>query len=480
MDQSWVADYNDSTVLLFYSRVLIVNLQKLLSHLSLITSLQTETKDSNLSTTTDKDSTVLSLSNIRDISSKILRFISIGCSTCVALHYRHSRNCNFFHFNDLSFWERISFHNTFNRRILLKRLIMKLFSFAFSVCLAIFVAIPISSQDLSLLELIQSDTELGTFYDALLSAKYTDLFESDLFIAHTVFAPINTAFAELDQTYLTKLLTAPYIEHLTILLAMHVVKADIPFSDLTNGLELTTLNTENITVVVDSNDVALNSPKAEGSLIVANNLYADLGLVHKVNGILLPGYIGTTLMDTINNDPQFSILAELFELVGSANLIPEDSEVTVLAPTDDALSAKGQNFLNYLRDPANSLYLLSFLTVHILPGIYPAQNLVTGQVLSTTFSSTNVTVKFVGTEVYFDDAQVVKGNILSSSGIVHAVDNFLSEIPAEVEISDTPMEGSPAASPTTMTSLSPLIKLSIMTTVVSRIFWTIMIFMPIY
>jgi uncharacterized surface protein with fasciclin (FAS1) repeats len=100
----------------------------------------------------------------------------------------------------------------------------------------------------------------------------------------TVFAPTNEAFAALPTETLETLLLPENIEDLQSVLTYHVVPGAITSDQLTDGMQVVTVNGETITFNVNPDGVTIN-----GS---ANIAIADIetsnGVVHVIESVLLP------------------------------------------------------------------------------------------------------------------------------------------------------------------------------------------------
>ena len=121
------------------------------------------------------------------------------------------------------------------------------------------------------------DAGFSTLATALTTAELVETLQGEG--PYTVFAPTNDAFAALNQTWLTNLLSDT--TNLTKVLTYHVVSGKVMSTDLTNGT-VTTLEGTNITVVVDTivtiNDVTVTTADVE-----CNN-----GVIHIIGEVLLP------------------------------------------------------------------------------------------------------------------------------------------------------------------------------------------------
>jgi len=124
--------------------------------------------------------------------------------------------------------------------------------------------------------------ELSTLVTAVTQAELAATLKSEG--PFTVFAPVNDAFAALPPETLEALLQPENIADLQAILTYHVVPGAVMSGDLTDGMEVVTVNGETITINVDASGVSIN-----GS---ANVAMADIetsnGIVHVIDTVLLP------------------------------------------------------------------------------------------------------------------------------------------------------------------------------------------------
>merc|ERR1712157_112685 len=98
----------------------------------------------------------------------------------------------------------------------------------------------------------------------------------------TVFAPTNDAFVEFlgDNVADTSSLD---IELVSSILTYHVVPGIFDSSEIVNGASLTTVQGDNISLSLMGNTAMVN-----GESVVAADILAGNGIIHVINGVLLP------------------------------------------------------------------------------------------------------------------------------------------------------------------------------------------------
>ncbi len=236
----------------------------------------------------------------------------------------------------------------------------------------------------------------------------------DLSADYTVFAPTDSAFTVfLTDAGITSadLLADP---KLSDILLHHVLGTSVASSALTNG-EVTTLNGLDVTVDVTS------TPKIDNANVIAADIYADNGIVHVLDNILLPTYDDVT--EVVSQSPDHTVLLAALQTAGLvATLQDLSADYTVFAPTDSAftvfLADAGITSADLLADPKLSDILLH----HVLGTSVASSALTNGEV--TTLNGLDVTVDVTSTPK-IDNANVIAADIYADNGIVHVLDNIL-------------------------------------------------------
>jgi uncharacterized surface protein with fasciclin (FAS1) repeats len=136
-----------------------------------------------------------------------------------------------------------------------------------------------SSSDESLVDIAADNPQLSQLVQALEAAGLTSVLEDAGPL--TVFAPNNEAFASLNQSDLTELLTDP--QQLGDILRYHVVEGAVSSSDLEDGQTLTTLQGGELTVSVDGSTITV-----DGAEVVQPDVQAGNGVIHVIDGVIRP------------------------------------------------------------------------------------------------------------------------------------------------------------------------------------------------
>lgn len=99
----------------------------------------------------------------------------------------------------------------------------------------------------------------------------------------TIFAPTNAAFAALPAGTVENLVKPENKDQLTSILTYHVVSGNVLAADLTDGQKVTTLNGQELTVSIANGVVKIN-----GATVTAADLTGSNGVIHVVDGVILP------------------------------------------------------------------------------------------------------------------------------------------------------------------------------------------------
>ena len=99
----------------------------------------------------------------------------------------------------------------------------------------------------------------------------------------TIFAPTNAAFDALPAGTVEDLLKPENKEKLTAVLTYHVVAGNVMSSQLADGQKVATLNGQELTLAIKDGVVTIN-----GAKVIAADLAGSNGVIHVVDGVILP------------------------------------------------------------------------------------------------------------------------------------------------------------------------------------------------
>jgi uncharacterized surface protein with fasciclin (FAS1) repeats len=129
-------------------------------------------------------------------------------------------------------------------------------------------------------------SSLSTLVAAVKAAELVDTLQGTG--PYTVFAPTNDAFAALPAGTLDTLLKPENKGQLASILTYHVVAGEVLAGDLTDGQVLTTVQGGTLTVKFKDGMVYLVDAKGNEVKVEKADVDASNGVVHVINGVLLP------------------------------------------------------------------------------------------------------------------------------------------------------------------------------------------------
>ncbi|WP_299257819.1 fasciclin domain-containing protein [uncultured Aquimarina sp.] len=255
----------------------------------------------------------------------------------------------------------------------------------------------------SIVEIAVATPELSTLVGVLQAANLVDTLNGDG--PFTVFAPTNDAFAALDAI--------PEGDALTEVLLYHVAAGRFTAEDLLAGQTVTTVQGNEVTIEMIDGEVFLN-----GNIKVSiADIEASNGIVHVIDGVLLPPADLQSIVDIAIATPELSILVGALQVANLVDTLNGDGPFTVFAPTNAAFAA--------LDEIPHGDALAEVLLYHVAAGKFTAEDLLAGQTV-TTAQGDEVTIDMIDGEVFLNgDIKVSIANIEASNGIVHVINGVL-------------------------------------------------------
>ena len=267
---------------------------------------------------------------------------------------------------------------------------------------------------------------LGTIVDIIVNSENHNTLETAVIQADlaatlsgdgpfTVFAPTDAAFDALPDGVLDDVLADNDV--LTTILLHHVHSGNALSTDLSDGMEIPTLNDDILTVSIDGEVVMIDMANVTITDIIASN-----GVVHVIDMVLLPATDNQTVMSIIANSPVHTILEEAVLAAELDGTLSGDGPFTVFAPSDDAFDGLPAGALDLIL--ANTEQLTDLLLNHVHSGNVLSTDLSDGMMVPT-LNETELTVSIDGMTVMIDLATVTQANLTASNGVVHVIDKVL-------------------------------------------------------
>ncbi len=271
----------------------------------------------------------------------------------------------------------------------------------------------------NIVELAQSDTTLSLLVTLVTKAGLATTLSTTNNI--TVFAPTNAAFraAGYPDAVINGLTNAQAAAGFTDVLKYHVVGAKVLSTGVPTSDTVNTLDSRNIYASKNANGVFVNGKK-----VIAADLNASNGVVHKINGVLLPPT--KTITQIVVDNPDFSTLKAAVILAGLDGTLGGQGKFTVFAPDNAAFVTSGLTSFAGVT-PAQAAAIVG---QHAFGTNIFASDLVAGVTGSTvnpsetlTVALSPVTVKVTGGTT---PASAVKSvDIVATNGVIHVIDRVL-------------------------------------------------------
>ncbi|XP_034722331.1 periostin, osteoblast specific factor b isoform X6 [Etheostoma cragini] len=240
-------------------------------------------------------------------------------------------------------------------------------------------------------------SELGLSADMRSDAEYTLL------------APLNTVFNDevmsMDQSLLR------------IILQNHILKNKIVLGQLFNGQRLETIGGNFLRVFIYRTAVCI-----ENSCLLRGSKEGSNGALHLMRTLLKPAE--KTMFEILRGNGGFKIFLSLMESAGLTDLLKQEGDFTLFAPSDKAFAGMSSSDLSLLKSDINALRTI--LLYHISNGIFIGGGLETGVTnLLKSLQSSNLKVLSANNSMLVNSVQVPESDIMATNGVVHFVNHVL-------------------------------------------------------
>lgn len=280
----------------------------------------------------------------------------------------------------------------------------------------------------TIVDFVVGNPDLTSLTTAVVRAGLVDGLSSDGPI--TLFAPNNDAFAAVPADIAQKLLVDDeFIPQLQDLLLLHVIAGTLPAAALILSPIIIGLNGEE--VFIDFPPLTVN-----GNNVVDGDNFVSNGVVHIIDGVLIPSWVFNSLTDRVAANADLSTLLSLLELTSIDLSNPDADPVTVVGPTNDAFALIDAATLEFLTTTEEGLIeLVRILTYHVFFGINTSGILVDGFVRTLQGGAVEVST---GPSLVFNQggtspATAVEIDILANNGVLFKIDQVLNPDDAPIE-----------------------------------------------
>jgi uncharacterized surface protein with fasciclin (FAS1) repeats len=222
----------------------------------------------------------------------------------------------------------------------------------------------------------------------------------------------------MDQTFLTKLLTDPFIHHLEDLLENHAVVGKLMAADIVDGSFRFTLGSGFIDFAKSMDGTITINGLAT---VITADVQASNGVIHVIDQVLLPDWAASTAYQLLSEDSDLSTLVSLIDSAGLADTLNGPGPLTIFAPNNAAFAAA------LAADP--TLDTISILQRHVVAGVVTTDDIGSGIVPSSSALSGELLRFLLINEgfVTVNGARVGGSSQLANNGVIHVLDEVILE-----------------------------------------------------
>jgi len=232
----------------------------------------------------------------------------------------------------------------------------------------------------------------------------------------TIFAPTNEAFAKLPPEQVEFLTSAKGKSTLQAILKHHVVAQPLESSALLDRRRLKALSGQSLEV-----DPAALS--VDGARLVATDVAFDGGLVHVIDGVMLPEL--RSIEEIVAKDERFATLRVAIDAAGLGPQLGTQNSGpwTLLAPSNEAFAAIPADALKSLLQDRPAL--TAVLAAHVLPTAIRREEMLAQGSARTLMGDGTVEFALSAGDITVAGARILVADIEASNGVMHVIDRVL-------------------------------------------------------
>ncbi|XP_076591142.1 periostin, osteoblast specific factor b isoform X3 [Chaetodon auriga] len=228
-------------------------------------------------------------------------------------------------------------------------------------------------------------------------------------VEYTLLAPLNVAFNDEVMSMDQRLLR--------IILESHVLKNKFVLGQLYNGQRLETIGGKLLRVFIYRTAVCI-----ENSCLIRGSKEGSNGALHLMRTLLKPA--DKNMFEILTENGGFKIFLSLMEAAGLTDLLKQEGDFTLFAPSDKAFAMLSNSDLALLKSDINALRTI--LLYHFNNGITIGGGLETGVTnLLKSLQGSNLRVIFANNSMQVNSVQVPKSDMMATNGVVHFVNQVL-------------------------------------------------------
>ena len=130
------------------------------------------------------------------------------------------------------------------------------------------------------------------------------------------------------------------------------------------------------------------------------------------------------IVETAVSNGSFKTLVAAVTAAGLGETLSSTGPFTVFAPVDAAFAALPTGTVETLVKPESKEKLTGILTYHVLAGKILSTDLTDGMVAKTV-NGEDVVIRLRDGKVFVNESEVVIADVVTSNGVVHAIDKVL-------------------------------------------------------
>ncbi|XP_029965117.1 periostin, osteoblast specific factor b isoform X2 [Salarias fasciatus] len=233
---------------------------------------------------------------------------------------------------------------------------------------------------------------------------------------YTLLAPLNVAFNDEVMSMDQRLFK--------IILESHILKNKFGLGQLYNGQRLETIAGKFLRVFIYRTAVCI-----ENSCLIRGSKEGSNGALHLMRTFLKPAE--KTMFEILTENGGFKIFLSLMETAGLTDVLRQEGDFTLFAPTDKAFAGLSDSDFDLLKSDINALRTI--LLYHINNGIFIGGGLESGVTnLLKSLQGSNLRVMFANDTMRVNSVQVPESDIMATNGVVHFVNQVL--YPADIPV----------------------------------------------
>ena len=291
----------------------------------------------------------------------------------------------------------------------------------------------------NVLKVAQADPELSVFVAAMKAAGMDTTFDRLGFV--TVLAPSNAAFSALGITA-SNVGTALPAATLRAVLRYHMLGGSVPAANLAPGPNAAYNTLQNETILTTTYSGVNPGTWFNGrARVLKADIKANNGLIHKINGVLLPP--PGNMWEAINANPNLTFLAAAINRAGLSGTFNSTTGLILFAPTNAAFIAAGFPDIASI-NAANPATLAPILAYHVVASTVVNQTVGTlyglrGRLFSvdlrdgmslTTLQGSNIAVSTTGAPGVrgtgnTTNCNITAADLMARNGVIHVIDRVL-------------------------------------------------------